>query len=237
MNQRHRVLLFDIDGTLLVTSVGRRALARALAEAFAIPDPRCELVFGGRTDRSIVEELLRVNRLPVDEIHVDTLRRHYLMLFPALLDDQGGEVLPGVPELLERLAAMEGVTLMAMTGNFVESGREKLRHFGLEHFFSNIFGGGEDHHRDDLARRTARTIRKDLAQDPGKSSSQKEKVDLVIIGDTPADIQCAKAIHAGAIAVCTGGHDRETLAEGSPDLILDDLSDTELVVQQLLSQG
>jgi phosphoglycolate phosphatase len=103
-----------------------------------------------------------------------------------------------------------------------------LNHFGLRHFFRGIFGGDHDHDRVDLAHRTAGELR----QHYGEAATR----DVIVIGDTPADIRCGQAIGARVVAVCTGYYDRASLEAENPTYLHDDFSDTSAVWQQLTAE-
>lgn len=215
-----RTVLFDIDGTLLMTNGGgSSALRLAMKQVFELENPCLQIEFSGRTDRSILAELLRINGLSDTYPHQQRLRQRYVELFPDVLRNCGGWLLPGVPELLERLSREARIRSYVMTGNLVETAGHKLGHFGLQSYFRGIFGGEHDAHRNCLARRTAKTIRErygDAALD-----------DLIVVGDTIADIECGHAIGAKVIAVCTGTDNRVKLEGASPLAVHDDLADTE----------
>ena len=258
------VLLFDIDGTLLSTKAGRTALEMAIADSTGIARPDCNVDFAGRTDRSIVRELFLRNSITWSESQFGLVRDRYLELFPDLMRQQGAVLLPGVRKLLESLQHIHGVTLNAMTGNFCESGWQKLKHFKLDLYFEHVFGGGEDLHRDDLAKRARDSILDPCGDDLNSESfggqwtgnvevtgcgtkghgdgverheSKKtvsDSTQFVVVGDTVADIRCAKAINARSIAVLTGGVDADELYAAKPDRIFVDLSDTQSVVKELL---
>lgn len=213
-----RTLLFDIDGTLLDSAGGgKRALRRALSDEFGLSNPKTDISFAGRTDKGLLSELLRHNQLPDDLANCGRLRRRYTAVLPGELSRGKGCVLPGVMELISRLAADRRVQLAVMTGNFPESATRKLEHFGLMHLFGWLIGGDLDVERVDLARRASSLIRSRYGGDAA--------TDVVIIGDTPDDIRCAHAIGAQAIAVCTGSYDRSRLADAQPAAILEDFRD------------
>ena len=125
-------------------------------------------------------------------------------------------MLPGALELLQRLSSFEHLLCLVMTGNLTETATHKLEHFGLRQYFGEIFGGEHDLHRNNLALRAARRIRRRY----GDHAANR----LVVIGDTPADIRCARAVGAEVIAVCTGRHGREELEAEKPNSVHDDLS-------------
>ncbi len=220
-----RILLFDIDGTLLWTQGGQGALQIALAREFGLESACANITFSGRTDRSLFTELLQRNGLPCDNEHVQRLRQRYVSTLPDVLSEHGGKILPGVPELLARLSALPHVRNYVMTGNLEETAARKLKHFNLLKCVDGIFGGDLDNHRDDLARRCAGILR----QRYGSQSLG----DAVVIGDTPADIRCGHAIGAKVVAVCTGRYSRLELESENPMLVEEDLSDVDRLVEIL----
>ena len=222
-----RTLLFDIDGTLLLTNNGgSQALNLALQEEFDIAQPNTDVTFGGRTDRSLLSELLSINQLPDDASHRERLQNRYTSVFPHVLRRCGGRVLQGVAALLALLHNEPQTRTCVMTGNLAQTGEEKLRHFDLLKFIHWTSGGQFDACRDDLARRTAKLI----AQRHGPDSAD----DIVVIGDTAADIRCGRVIGAKVVAVCTGSHDAERLESEKPDFLLNDLSNTQAVFDLLV---
>lgn len=231
-----RYLLFDIDGTLLVTSAGRAALETAIRDGFGLEQPDCSVDFSGRTDRSIVSELLDKNGLLNSEENFTRLKESYLRVFPAELEAEGARLLPGVRSLLWELNQLPSVKLVAMTGNFEQAGKEKLRFCGIQKHFTAVSGGDTDRLRDDLARRTAEAL---VTRHPSDAPTQLLNCDIatdfIVIGDTPADIQCARAIGAKAIGVCTGWFTQDQLLSESPDRIFSDLSETAEVIAELVS--
>ena len=210
---------FDIDGTLVSAGgAGKAALIDALAEAFGVAHTLDRLVLSGRTDRAISGDLLGLCGLDDTDDHRARLLAAYLRLLPATLATRPGRVLPGVPRLLDRLAATPGVVVGLITGNVPDGARIKLGHFGLWERFT--FGGYGDRHadRDDVARDALAAVERHLgrAVDPRR---------VRVIGDTPHDVRCARAIGARAVGVLTGWHGRDEMAACAPDLLLDDLSD------------
>ncbi len=217
-----RILLFDIDGTLVNSfGGGKTAMQHTLQQAFGLVDPDVELSFGGRTDRGLVAELFSRNGLEDSAENHSTFHDVYHELLPKTLADCGGEVCPGVEGLLTRLAATERVTLSVMTGNYEIAARQKLDHFSIGGHIDHIFGGDHDPERDDLAQRAAAKI----ADRFGASAV----TDMIVIGGTPADVRCARAIDAAVIGVCTGSGSREALADAGADIVLDDLSELDRV--------
>ena len=213
------VYLFDIDGTLVSAGgAGKAALIDALAETFGIAHTLERLTLSGRTDRAISAELLGLCGLEDTDDNRNRLLDAYLRRLPATLASRPGRILPGVTHLLDRLASTPGVIVGLITGNVHNGARIKLGHFGLWERFR--FGGYGDRHADrvDVARDAREAVERHL----GRTIDPR---DIRVIGDTPFDVRCARAIGARAVGVLTGWHSREEMSACSPDLLLDDLSD------------
>lgn len=213
-----KAILFDIDGTLINTGgAGGQALRDAITSEFGV-DASADVPFQGRTDRGIVRDLFAAHGIENSEEAWRRVRKAYLAHLPARLPERQGRVLAGVVELLADLAKREHLALGLLTGNTREGARVKLEFFRIYHYFR--FGGYGDLHydRDDVAREAMGAAREHVGD-----ALVAERV--VVIGDTPLDVQCARAIGAAAVAVCTGGHSRDELEVTQPDLLLDDLAD------------
>jgi phosphoglycolate phosphatase len=211
--------LFDVDGTLLVTGgASRGAFAGAVRDLLDVEDDLSDIAFAGRTEPLILADILRK--------HDHTLRdgdeaRFWNAVFdrmPAALDAGSGRVLPGVHDLLDRVAAEPGWVVGLLTGNMTEMARIKLAHYGLAGRFAFGAYGEQAPDRDALA--CAAVAR--VAETFGVPARR-----CVIVGDTEHDITCARAAGARVVAVATGGRSREVLERSRPDLMLDDLTDTE----------
>lgn len=219
------ICLFDIDGTILLSAgAGKASLEIALADEFGITRIVDKLQLSGRTDRAIIADLFRLHLV---KDTVDNRRRlcdAYLHHLPRCLATHPARVLPGIADLLAHLDGREDAMVGLLTGNLRAGAQAKLRHFGLDHYFA--FGAYGDHHldRDDVAREA-------LAEARGRLNGSVRPDRLWVIGDTPLDIRCARAIGARAVAVATGWNSPEELAEHRPDLLLSDLADP----QSLLS--
>lgn len=213
------VCLFDIDGTLIHTrGAGMAALRAGLAGAFGIAEPTDQVAVHGRTDRGITRDLFQFHGIEDRPEHWERFRDEYLRVLPATLTERPGMVLPGVVSLLETLARRDDVAVGLLTGNTRLGARIKLAHYGLDKFFD--FGGFGDHHleRDDVAREALEAVKKRL--------NGRVDLDRVwVIGDTPTDVTCGRAIGARVIAVATGNHSWDELAATRPDHLAPDFSD------------
>jgi phosphoglycolate phosphatase len=212
------VCLFDIDGTLLASGgAGKAALEAALIEDFGIP-LRAQVPYSGRTDRAIIRELFKIHGIEESPANLEKIFAGYLRRLPVSLQTHQGRVLPGVTELLGKLSQREDVALGLLTGNVRAGALAKLGHFGLFDFFA--FGGFGDHHfeRDDVAREALAEVHRHI----GKPVAGEH---IWVIGDTPLDVQCARAIGARVVAVATGIHTVQELEVTRPDLLLKDIAD------------
>lgn len=213
------VILFDIDGTLVRTGgAGKVAIESALSETFGVAVRDREVSYSGRTDRAISADLLRVHDLDPSPENVARLIDAYLARLPAALREYHGVVCPGIAELVARLHGRGDVVLGLLTGNVRRGAAHKLAHYGLWEFFP--FGGfGDDHaDRDDVARAA-------LAAHRAHTARNADPADVWVIGDTPLDVKCARAIGAKAVAVATGWHPLDELATTGADFVFADLSD------------
>ena len=137
-----RVILFDIDGTLITTGgAGRDALHTALATEFAVSDPY-QIDLSGRTDRGICRELFEAHDIPHTPENWERFRNAYLVGLNQHLQTRPGRVLPGVRELVAGLKTMPRVALGLLTGNVRDGARRKLSHYALDEHF--VFGGFGD---------------------------------------------------------------------------------------------
>jgi phosphoglycolate phosphatase len=224
-----RLILFDIDGTLVRTAdAGRRALSRAFEELFAVTDALDGVRLAGRTDSWIVADVAARRNLQCDVHTVERLRSAYLRYLPTELDEPGSRkgVMPGVRALLETLSARDDAYVALLTGNFEEGARIKLEHFDLWRYFRcGAFGDNTTERNELLPRALARVQACDgPAVDPGA---------VVIVGDTPLDVAVAVAGGARSVAVATGDCDVTTLRASGADVVLNDLGDVPAVLEAM----
>ena len=213
------ILLFDIDGTLIRTGgAGKAAMEGALRDAFGIAEVRDEVPYSGRTDRAIGRDLLVLHGIHPTPANAQKLQDAYLARLPASLAQYGGNVCPGIGELMAALHGRPGTVLGLLTGNIRAGAKHKLGHFGLWDYFACGGFGDEHYDRDDVARAALAELRGHVGRDV-------DPADVWVIGDTPLDVRCARAIGAKAVAVATGWHPFDELAGCGPDLLFTDLSD------------
>lgn len=215
-----KIILFDIDGTLLTCrGAGQKGMEAALSETFGLQPPFSSIPCAGRTDCGIFSGLLDTFALPNSEQSRTRFRDSYLRHLPDWLHKREAKLLPGVLPLLNQLRGHSQVLSSILTGNYQEAARIKLDHFEIrDRFEEGIYG---DHHeeRNRLAEDAVDLFSRKLNRRVAGSS-------FLIIGDTPADIRCARSIGASVIAVATGVHDQKALSAAEPDVLLSDLSDT-----------
>ena len=208
-------LLFDIDGTLLrAGNAGMKAVHETLVEMFG-EVPESKVAVHGRTDHGIMTDVF--DTLEKDYQHYrGEFDQLYWNKLPRVLGKSGGNLLPGVVELLEVLAAAPDVALGILTGNARVPADIKLKHFGIEGYFS--FGGYGDNHsnRNQVAAEAVEAARSQLQE-----SFNADRV--WVIGDTVNDITCARSVGAKVIAVETGGGTHDELVLAAPDAIFADL--------------
>ncbi|MEE9133915.1 MAG: HAD family hydrolase [Gemmatimonadota bacterium] len=225
------LILFDVDGTLLLTDgAGRVAIRAALEAVYGTSGPMEGYNFHGKTDPQIVVELMSGAGLDEREIR-DRLTRVwpiYLRTLESELEIRRAEgritVLPGVAELLAVLEGRTGISLGLLTGNIEEGARLKLAAADVPWRFDVGAYGSDSEERSEIAR---------IAVERGRSSvgAGDAPASVVVVGDTPEDIACARAVNARAIAVATGRHGVGELEEAGADAVFGDFRDTEAVLQ------
>ncbi len=228
-----KLVLFDIDGTILLTSgAGKRAVHRALTEVFGAPG-RIEHRFDGKTDPQIVRELMRMEGHADD--HIDARMSRLFDRYVDYLHEELGHpstdvrLMPGVADLLDTLEARSDVVLGLVTGNLAAGAAAKLRAGGIDPRRFRVGAYGSDHElRGRIACRGASGARET------SSGVRVDGHDLVVIGDTPADVDCGRAIGALTIGVGTGYYTADALREHGADEAFDDLADTAAVLRAIM---
>lgn len=224
------IILFDIDGTLVLTGgAGMRAMHRACEDLVSGGDPMAGVAFAGRTDWSILDDILRNHGHTLDEALLEELRRRYVTHLEEEIRLPGRgvkDVMPGIRELLEALHARADVRVGLLTGNFVEGARVKLEYFDLWKYFPWGAFGGDSASRNDLV-----PVAVARAREHGIDGVAPERV--FVVGDTPSDVECALVAGATPIAVATGTYSTDQLRAAGADIVFDDLRDTEAFLRLL----
>jgi phosphoglycolate phosphatase len=225
------IVLFDIDGTLVLTGrAGLRGMTSAFSRLYGSTEALEGIPVAGRTDRAIVSDALRAAGRAVTPEEIRRLRDEYIADLQVEIGrpvpDFSG-VLPGVEALLDDLEAQPGVSVGLLTGNFEAGARIKLGHFDLWDRFS--FGAFGDDHDD---RNALVPVALSRAREAGVSEPPADRV--VVIGDTPLDIACARAHGARAVAVATGSYSRDQLREAGADILVDTLADARALIRHLI---
>jgi phosphoglycolate phosphatase len=228
-----RLVLFDIDGTLLSAGrVFREALAEALIAIFGTTGPMESYEFSGRSDPEIVRGLMRgagFEDAAIDAHLGQVLERFANGLVPLLVAETI-RAKPGIPELVERLAGDDGVTLGLLTGNLERCAHAKLEPLGLNaHFALGAFGSDHEDRRALPAIAVERAFRATGRRFAGKS--------VVIVGDSIYDVRCGQGLGVRAVAVASGTTSRDRLRAECPDALLDDFSDVEAAIATILGNG
>lgn len=232
-----RLILFDIDGTILWTDgAGRRAIHRALLDEMGTAGPIEGYRFDGKTDPQIVRELMELAGHPEcnSEDRITAVCTRYVELLTAELakPTQATRVYPGIQELLAALEPYEagGRALVGLlTGNVQHGAALKLRSAGLdfERFTVGAYGS-DSHYRPNLPAIAARRAE----QRTGRTFSG---ADIVIVGDTPDDVACARPMGARTVGVGTGYYTAAQLREAGATHAFDNLGDTAAVIRALFA--
>jgi phosphoglycolate phosphatase-like HAD superfamily hydrolase len=228
-----RLVLFDIDGTLLDSSgMGRASMQRALAEVFGSPG-QPSYRYDGKTDKQIVRDTMRLEGHS-DE-HIDSRMEKLIDLYLDGLRTgvKSGKFhvrpLDGVVDLLDALEARDDVVLGLLTGNVEPGARVKLSAAGInpDRFRVNAFGSDHEHRPQLPAiaqRRASETLGLDIAGER-----------VIVIGDTPADIECGRSLGAKAIGVASGHYTVEQLQAHEPYAVFPSLTDTAKLLETILN--
>ena len=229
-----KLVLFDIDGTLVWTAgAGRAAISLALLREMGATGPIDAHRFDGKTDPQIVMELMTAAAHPhaESEPHIAAVCNRYLELLGAELQRRRDDirVYPGVEELLAALERRSDTLLGLLTGNLVQGAAMKLRAAGIDPQRFRVGAYGSDS-----------AVRADL---PAVAASRAEPLmgrtptghDIVIIGDTPADMTCGQGVGARAVGVATGLHSVAELVATGAHAAFETLADTSTVLDVILA--
>jgi phosphoglycolate phosphatase len=225
-----RLVLFDIDGTLLTTDgVAPRAFRSALEHVFGTSGPPHGYSFAGKTDPQIARDLLHLAGVPEDlqRRRLPEVWTHYTSELERQIASEPPRVYPGVRELVHHLHEEPGAVLGLLTGNLRDGARIKLEHagFDFERFAVGAFGSDHAERRELPALAVARAEQRFGRRFDGKS--------VVVIGDTPLDVACGEHLGVRTIAVATGSYSEDDLRPCGPDYLLPDLADLERVLEAI----
>ncbi len=225
-----KVLLFDIDATLLKTGwAGLRALDRAFDRLYGVPQATKGIRPAGKTDPLIIREMLaeRVPDLDPDREIPRVIELYVKCLAEEVEASTGFQVMPGVPELLDTLCRIPHLVLGLATGNLEQGAYIKLRRAGLDSYFSFGGFGSDSENRTELVLAAIHRAKAYLRGEVSLDS-------IYVIGDTPRDILHGKEAGAKTVAVATGGCSVEELGGYDPDYLFEDFSSTGKVVEIFL---
>jgi phosphoglycolate phosphatase-like HAD superfamily hydrolase len=217
-----RLVLFDIDGTLIRTGgAGVKAFGRAFETEFRVPNGTARIKFAGRTDTGLAREMFAQNGLKPTQENLQRFFDAYVFWLDYMLRHSSGSVIHGVWEFVQGLrTAPHPPAIGLLTGNIRLGAEIKLRHFELWEVFQT--GAFSDDHDDRnqiaaVARhRGSRLLNSDLRGE-----------EILVVGDTPRDVECARAIGAKILAVATGGAKADELRAHKPDWLVGDLTEVE----------
>jgi phosphoglycolate phosphatase-like HAD superfamily hydrolase len=221
-SKRFKLILFDIDGTLIRTAgAGRQSMEIAFEQVWGIEHGFRDISMMGKTDPGILQEALTNQGLPWQEEKVRTYKHMYFDILEVEIQKprSGKRLCPGIPELLKDLHKESHLILGLLTGNWRTSAFSKLRHFGIDHYFKTGAFADDSANREDLVPIAIQHLYQDL-------EIIIEPKNIIVIGDTPLDIRCARPHGVKTMGVATGVHSVEELKKENPDFIFPNLGDT-----------
>jgi phosphoglycolate phosphatase-like HAD superfamily hydrolase len=224
-----KLLLFDIDGTLIQSGqAGLRGLNRAFQKLYGYADILEGIPLAGRTDDKIMMDAYAKAGMDFSYVELKQFKSVYYNFLAEEMQNGSApkRTMPGITELIPKLAQQNHVCLALLTGNWERSGRLKIDYFGLNSYFA--FGAFSDDS----------PIRSDLTpiamhRFKNKYGINVEPHDVYVIGDTPSDILCAKPHGVVSVAVAAASYSIENLRSYEPDILLADLSDIDAVLKIL----
>lgn len=226
-----RLLLWDIDGTLLTSGgAGEKAIRLAVRDYFDADDDLRNIEIAGRTDTGIARQLLAKYGQTGTAENAAAFLEHYLRHLAIKLPEIQGRLLPGIAELLAALAADERIALGLLTGNLRRGAELKLIHYGLWQYFAFGAFADDSPDRNELGPFA-------LARAGEECGTAIPAEETFVIGDTPHDLACARIFGANAVGVATGNYSLDQLAEHEPDALFPDFSDVESALAYFLPEA
>jgi len=226
-----RLLLFDIDGTLIRPGKGARtALKKAIFEITDVAIKNFMVAnCAGKTDRLIIWNVLKRYQYPEEKIKpkIDTILERYLELLEISYNkNNDAYLLPGVYELIHELSNRKNTYLGLLTGNAERGARKKLSPFNINHFFKFGAFGSDGFYRNELP-----PIAKKRGEEYSGTTFRDDEI--FVIGDTPSDVECGKILNAKTIGINTFTEFYEELVKSKPDFIFDGFEDTKAVLNAI----
>src|SRR5580704_13965908 len=214
-----RLVLFDIDGTLVLTGgAGTRAFSETFSHIFGLKHGTERIKFAGRTDVSLVREFFQIHGVPESPENFRQFFDNYVFWLEHIVAESTGGHCHGVAGFIKQLLALPQPPMLGLlTGNIQLGAEIKLRRFGLWDFF--VMGGFADDHeeRNHIAVAALQRGRRVL-------DAHLQPQEVVVIGDTPFDVRCGKFIGAKTLAVATGGSKYAELKPHAADWTVEDLT-------------
>ena len=239
MNTMRKLVLFDIDGTLVLTGgAGIRAMNHACEELVGHLDALEGIPVAGRTDRIILTDVVTRAGHSLHDGLLDQLRERYIENLRVEIERPGRiqsfeslgarggvkAVMPGIRELLDILEQREDVFLGLLTGNFEAGAKIKLEHFDLWRYFRCGAFGDDAADRNELVPFAVERARRCGLPEIGAT-------DILVVGDTPHDVACARAVGATPVGVATGGFTAGQLRESGAEIVFENLADPALFLK------
>ena len=217
----HKLLLWDIDGTLTHgDGAGERSHVIAMKQVFDVDASLDEIDHSGRTDRIIADLILDYYKIEGSEQNIHDYLEAYLNNLPLELPKGDGFTHPGILDIIEEARNREDVHQGLLTGNLRRGAEIKLNHFNIWHYFGFGAFASDNKIRNELGPIALQRARE-------KTGHEFSPEHIFVIGDTPHDIECGKVIGAHTIAVATGSHTAEQLSEHNPTALFENLADTQ----------
>jgi phosphoglycolate phosphatase len=223
-----RLILFDIDNTLLYTGgAGGLAMNLAFQEMFRINDGFAKIEFSGRTDLYIFSEGLRLHGITGGhQTHLEEFLRRYHLHLERTLAERKGHLMPGFPQLLESLAQRDGMRIGLATGNFSQAAWMKVKHYGIKQYFSGGVFGEASLERSEMVRSGIEAIATAIAPE-----------EVLVIGDTPHDVSSALDNGHTAVGVATGNFTVDQLRESGARMVFRDFSGWQAAAARLSGEA
>ncbi len=222
-----KLLLFDIDGTILNTGgAGKRSMIRAFEDIYGPANGFHGIHMSGKTDPMILREALVQAGLPWEEKLAELFKQRYFSLMEEEIKkpNPNKRLMPGIRELIQHLSTRSNIVLGLLTGNWKQGAAIKLSHFNLYHYFKLGAFGDDSIDREKLLPFARERFEKYYG-DPIPPEN------IFVIGDTPRDIQSAKPHFAKSVGVATGTYSLDQLKAEHPDFLFEDFSNWESALE------